>query len=71
MADVQVSQTPGGTERGGGANWAWALVVIALIALVAWFIFGGGFGGRGDRVDVDVNTPGAGQDAGGGTQKTP
>lgn len=68
MADVQVSNTPG-TDRGGSANWAWALVVIALLALVAWFIFGGGFGGSDRDVNVDINAPG--QDAGGATKAPP
>src|SRR5688500_6719199 len=56
MADVQISNTPG-TDR-GSSSWVWAIVVLVLLALVAWFVFGGGMGG-GDSTDIDINTPGA------------
>jgi len=68
MADVQIQQTPE-TGSGGGAGWVWALVVLILLAIVAWFIFGGGMH-RTSTTRIDVNTPGApagGGTAGGGT----
>jgi hypothetical protein len=55
MADVQIQQTPdAGT---GGASWVWALVVLVLVALVAWFLFGGGLN-RTNTTRIDINTPG-------------
>jgi hypothetical protein len=59
MADVQVNQSPGGTggqpvETGGGSSAAWAIVVIVLLAIVAWFVFGRGVGRSGDR-DININ----------------
>jgi hypothetical protein len=55
MADVQIQQNP---EK-GGANWAWAVVVIALIAVIAWFMFGrsGGGGKASVTVDTSAATP--------------
>jgi len=56
MADVQIQQTPdAGT---GGAGWVWALVVLVLVAVVAWFIFGGGLH-RTNTTRIDINAPGA------------
>jgi hypothetical protein len=86
MADVQIQQTPE-TGSGGGAGWVWALVVLILLAIVAWFIFGGGMH-RTSTTHIDVNTPGApaggtggggaaggtgggGTGGGGGAPKTP
>jgi hypothetical protein len=74
MADVQIQQTPGEGPSGGSASWVWAIVVIALLALLAWFLFARG--GRSSRTDINVNTPGAqtgGGTGGGGTTpgKTP
>ena len=69
MADVQVNQSPGGTQQpvqpvesgGGGSGAAWAIVVIVLLAIVAWFVFGRGMiGGRRDtniNAKVKVETP--------------
>lgn len=54
MADVQIQQTP---EAGGGASWVWGLVVLVLVALVAWFLFGGGLN-RTSTTKVDINVPG-------------
>ena len=55
MADVQIQQTP---ETGSGsASWVWALVVLVLVALVAWFLFGGGLN-RTNTTKIDINTPG-------------
>ena len=59
MADVQISNTPG-TES-GSASWVWAIVVIALLGIIAWFLFfRGGAGGGNTDVDVDVNPPATG-----------
>lgn len=64
MADVQVNQTPGGgqpVDSGGGSGAAWAIVVIVLLAIVAWFVFGRGMvAGRNDRninINAKVETP--------------
>ena len=54
MADVQIQQTP---EAGGGASWVWGLVVLVLVALVAWFLFSGGMH-RTSTTKVDINVPG-------------
>ncbi len=35
MADVQINQT-----SRGGANWIWALIVVILLAVIAWFLLG-------------------------------
>lgn len=68
MADVQVNQSPGGSspqpvESGGGSNAVWAIVVIVLLAIVAWFVFGRGMmRGDGDRdinANVKIETPAA------------
>jgi len=57
MADVQISNTPG-TDSGSSAGWVWAIVVIALLAIIAWFLF---FRGpSGDSTDIDINVPGGG-----------
>jgi hypothetical protein len=69
MADVQIQQTPSGS--GGGASWLWALIVVILLAVVAWFIFGGGMH-RTSTTKIDINTPGASTGGtGGGATKTP
>lgn len=66
MADVQIQQPSSGS---GGASWAWAFVVLILLAIIAWFVFGGGL--RTTRTTkVEISTPGASAPAGGGT-KTP
>jgi hypothetical protein len=54
MADVQIQQTP---DASGGASWVWGLVVLVLVALVAWFLFGGGLH-RTNTTRIDINTPG-------------
>jgi hypothetical protein len=51
MADVQIQQTPG--ER-GSSSWVWAIVVLVLLAVVAWYLFAGR--GPGDTTDIDINT---------------
>jgi hypothetical protein len=66
MADVQVNSggsAPQPVETGGGSSAMWAIVVIVLLAIVAWFIFGRGMGGNdGDRdinANVKIETPAA------------
>jgi hypothetical protein len=58
MADVQVNQSPGGSA--GSSGWIWAVVVLVVVALIAWFVFAGGRGGGGDETRIEVETP-AGQ----------
>ena len=58
MADVQIQQTP---DR-GSSNVVWAVVVLVLVALVAWFVFAGGSRGRSNS---GANPPAAGAPAGG------
>ena len=57
MADVNIQQTPD-TGAGGGAGWVWAIVVLILLAIIAWFVFGGGLH-RTTTARIDINTPGA------------
>ena len=57
MADVNIQQTPE-TGAGGGAGWVWAIVVLILLAIIAWFVFGGGLH-RTTTARIDINTPGA------------
>src|SRR5436853_7692854 len=40
MADVQIQQTP--DAGGSSASWVWALVVLVIVGVLAWFVFGGG-----------------------------
>ena len=69
MADVQIQQTP--AESGGGASGAWAIVVLVLLGVIAWFVFGGGLH-RTNTTTVKIETPGAAAPAGGsGGTKTP
>lgn len=52
MADVNV------TGDGGGTNAVLAIVVIALLALLAWFFFArGGVPGDTKDIKVEVNPP--------------
>ncbi|HXG58868.1 MAG TPA: hypothetical protein VNL91_07580 [Thermoanaerobaculia bacterium] len=60
MADVQIQQQP------GGANWVWALVVIVLLAVIGWLIFGGGYLFE-EKTEIKVRTPAAGSSPGSGT----
>jgi hypothetical protein len=69
MADVQISNTPGSTDS-GSSSWVWAIVVLVLLALVAWFVFGGGMGG-GDETNIDINAPGANPPASGAPATPP
>jgi hypothetical protein len=56
MADVQIQQTP--DTSSGGASWVWAIVVLVLVALVAWFLFGGGLNRTTtNRTEIDIKAP--------------
>ena len=70
MADVQIQQPD--TSGGGGAGIAWALLVLVLVGVIAWLVFGGGLN-RTTKATINVNTPGASAPApsGGGTTKQP
>ncbi len=57
MADVNIQQTPE-AGAGGGAGWVWAIIVLILLAIIAWFVFGGGLH-RTTTARIDINTPGA------------
>ena len=65
MADVNIQQTPD-AGAGGGAGWVWAIVVLILLAIIGWFVFGGGLN---KTTKVEINTPGASTGTGG--TKTP
>jgi hypothetical protein len=56
MADVNV------TGDGGSSNAVLAIVIIALLALLAWFFLRGPAEPAGADIKVDINTP---ADAGG------
>ena len=64
MADVNIQQTPD-AGTGGGTGWVWAIVVLILLAIIAWFVFGGGLH-RTTTARIDINTPGASAPATGG-----
>lgn len=57
MADVQIQQTPDAGSSGSGA-WVWGLIVLVLLGVIAWFVFGGGLH-RTTTAKVDINIPGA------------
>ena len=68
MADVQIQQTPDAGSSGSGA-WVWGLIVLVLLAVIAWFVFGGGLH-KTTTAKVDINVPSAGAppaSSGGGT----
>lgn len=55
MADVHYHQP---AARSSGTSWALALVVLLLVAVIAWFVFANtGATERGGDIDVDVNVP--------------
>jgi hypothetical protein len=56
MADVQITQTP--NSGSGSGAWVWGLIVLVLLAVIAWFVFGGGLH-RTTTAKVDINVPGA------------
>ena len=64
MADVQITQTPN-TSSGSGA-WVWGLIVLVLLAVIAWFVFGGGLH-KTTTAKVDINVPAAGAPPSGGS----
>jgi hypothetical protein len=71
MADVQIQQTPG--DR-GSSNVVWAVVVLVLVALVAWFVFAGGSRGRRSSdggASTPAGAPAGGTGAGAGAGTTP
>jgi hypothetical protein len=66
MADVNVQ------GDGGSTNTVLAIVVIALLAVLAWFFFARGGTRDGADIRVDVNPPAAtGGAPGGGTPPNP
>jgi hypothetical protein len=67
MADVQIQQTP---ATGSGSGWVWGLVVLILLAVIGWFVFGGGLH-RTTTTKIEINTPGASAPAGGASAKPP
>jgi len=56
MADVQITQTP--NSGSGSGAWVWGLIVLVLLAVIAWFVFGGGLH-KTTTAKIDVNVPGA------------
>jgi hypothetical protein len=58
MADVNIQQTPNSSGSGSGTNFAWALVVLVLLGVIGWFVFGGGIT-RKSQTTIDVNVPNA------------
>jgi hypothetical protein len=67
MADVQIQQTP---ATGSGSGWVWGLVVLILLAVIGWLVFGGGLH-RTTTTKIDINTPGASAPAPSGGTGTP
>jgi hypothetical protein len=68
MADVQIQQTP--SSDSGGASWLWAIIVLVLLGVIAWFVFGGGLH-KTTTTNVKIETPGAAAPAPSGGTKTP
>ena len=69
MADVQIQQTPEAGSGGGGSGLVWGLIVIILLAVIAWFVWGGGLH-KTSTTKIDVNVPGATGGTGGGSGGT-
>jgi hypothetical protein len=63
MADVQMNDS----GRTGGSSWAWAIVVLVLVALLAWYVIGMGNrrNASGGEVNIHVDAPAATQGGGG------
>lgn len=55
MADVQISQP---SDSGSSSAVVWAIVVIALLAIIAWFLFARGTDSTDLDAEIDINTPG-------------
>jgi hypothetical protein len=76
MADVNIQQTPSSGESRGGSGAVWAIVVVILLLVIGWFVFGGGLN-RHTTANINVNTPGqtggsgSGGSGSGGATKTP
>jgi hypothetical protein len=63
MADVQIQQTP---SSGSGSGVVWGIVVVILLAVIAWFVFGGGFNrSTTSTTKIDIKTPAAAPAPGG------
>ncbi len=60
MPDVHVHNDP--PRSGGGSNtWVWGLIVLVLIAVIAWLVLGRGSGsGVPDKIDVNIQAPATG-----------
>jgi hypothetical protein len=79
MADVNIQQTPPNpppepvrTGGGGGSGAGWAIAVLVLLAVVAWFVFGGGMHRTSTyRADVKIQTPSAPSGGSAGGNVTP
>ena len=59
MADVNIQQTPSpssGETRSGGSGAVWAIVVVILLLVIGWFVFGGGLTRRSTST-INVNVP--------------
>ena len=63
MADVNVNQQPS-SSGAGGSTWIVAVLVVIVLAVVLWFVFGRAGGTDKTDVNVDINVPG--QTGGGG-----
>jgi len=65
VADVNIQQAPPEAPRGtggggGGSGAGWAVAIIILLAIVAWFVFGGGLHRTSTyKADVKIQTPGS------------
>ncbi|HEY7232680.1 MAG TPA: hypothetical protein VH539_00965 [Gemmatimonadaceae bacterium] len=58
MADVNIQQTPStGETRSGGSGAVWAIVVVILLLVIGWFVFGGRLT-RSTTSTINVNVPG-------------
>src|SRR5215510_1128499 len=64
MADVQIQQPSGSGSGSGGSGLVWAVIVLILIGVIAWLVFGGGLH-RTSRTRIDINVPNAGAPASG------
>jgi bacteriorhodopsin len=61
MGDVQVQHN---SDR--GTSWIWAVVILLLVAVIAWFIVGGCADRAPEGTSIEVTVP-AGAGASGGT----
>jgi hypothetical protein len=56
MADVNIQQSPQPVDTSGGSGAVWAIVALILLAVIAWFIFGGPM--HRTHTTINVNTSG-------------